>query len=119
MRRKGFWGLVALFMVVSLTVPSVSLAESDPPATLPITKCPIAAGWSFTLAIAENGNVYAWGNNTQGQLGIGLHGGNWGVFTEGIDRSTPTEIPALADVIAVAAGGHHSLFLKSDGTVWG
>jgi hypothetical protein len=31
----------------------------------------------------------------------------------------PFQIPDLSDVIAIAAGSYHSLFLKSDGSVWG
>ena len=31
----------------------------------------VAAGNYHTLALAESGNVWAWGGNDQGQLGIG------------------------------------------------
>ena len=31
----------------------------------------VAAGYFHTLALAESGNVWAWGSNDKGQLGIG------------------------------------------------
>ncbi len=33
-------------------------------------------------------------------------------------KITPVQVSSLSDVIAIAAGDHHSLALKSDGTVW-
>lgn len=69
----------------------------------------IAAGARHSLALAADGTVWAWGANGSGQLGNGTVGGT-GV--------TPGAVPGLSDVVAVAAGGHHSLALKGDGTVW-
>lgn len=71
----------------------------------------IAAGKEHGLAVASNGSVYAWGNNSQGQLGDGTT----------TERTSPVQVSGLTDVIAVAAGDYHSLALKSDGTVfsWG
>lgn len=68
----------------------------------------IAAGASFTLAI-KSGAVYAWGQNSKGQLGIG---------TTNLARTPVATSILTADVIAIAAGGEHSLALKTDGTVW-
>ena len=31
----------------------------------------VCCGYAHTLAITINGNVYSWGNNQQGQLGLG------------------------------------------------
>ncbi len=61
-----------------------------------------------TLALMKDGSVWAWGKNTNGQLGIGTK----------VSRNTPSVIPGLSGIKAVAAGGYHSLVLKSDGTVW-
>src|SRR5688572_10141371 len=33
-------------------------------------------------------------------------------------RRAPTRVPGLSGVVAIAAGAHYSLALKSDGTVW-
>jgi alpha-tubulin suppressor-like RCC1 family protein len=68
----------------------------------------IAAGGYHSLALKNNGTVYAWGYNNYGQLGNGNK----------INSSIPILINNLTNVTAVAAGTHHSLALKSDGTVW-
>lgn len=54
------------------------------------------------------GIVWAWGANWSGQLGDGTTN----------ESHSPVNGNGLADVIAIAAGGHHSIALKSDGTVW-
>ncbi|MBB4923063.1 RCC1-like domain-containing protein [Kitasatospora kifunensis] len=82
----------------------------------------IAAGSSHSLALRKDGTVLAWGLNQFGQLGDGQ---------PGIDQSTPVPVCApgqtapctrfLTGVVAVAAGGGHSLALSADSTVlaWG
>lgn len=69
----------------------------------------IAGGGSHSLALKADGTVWAWGDNGTGQLGDG---------TSGNLRTTPVQVSALNDVIAIAAGSDHSLALKADGTVW-
>jgi alpha-tubulin suppressor-like RCC1 family protein len=59
--------------------------------------------------LRSDGTVWAWGNNWQGQLGD--NGTTpW--------RLTPFQVPGLSGVVAIAAGAHHSLALRSDGSVW-
>ena len=67
-----------------------------------------AGGW-HNLALKADGTVWAWGENTQGQLGV--------------PASTPrsdlaVKVAGLKGIVAVAAGRKHSLALKDDGTVW-
>ncbi|MGC9030112.1 MAG: RCC1 domain-containing protein [Desulfomonilaceae bacterium] len=75
------------------------------------------AGTSY--ALTQDGFVYAWGFNEQGQLGDGTT----------ISKSVPNKIPSLSKVVSIAGGaaciypgstilGGHALALKSDGTVW-
>jgi hypothetical protein len=68
----------------------------------------VAAGFADSLALRSDGTVWAWGQNTYGQLGNGTTTGS----------SIPVQVSGLADVVAVAAGQYHSLALRSDGTVW-
>src|SRR5207237_1283877 len=68
----------------------------------------IAAGGSHSVAIASDGTLLTWGDNSYGQLG---NGSNSPYFA-------PLRVPNLAGVTAVAAGARHMLVLKSDGTVW-
>ena len=73
-----------------------------------------ASGLSHTVAIRANGTLWAWGDNSSGQLGDAAIS----------DNTTPQLIsvtqPASAanDWSAVAAGDLHSLALKADGTLW-
>ncbi|MDW7673283.1 MAG: hypothetical protein SCK28_01980 [Bacillota bacterium] len=68
----------------------------------------IYAGNDFSLALKSDGTVYSWGDNTYGQLGIGVE--DWNV-------STLIKIEGLSDVKAIAAGNAHAMAIKSDGTV--
>jgi alpha-tubulin suppressor-like RCC1 family protein len=76
----------------------------------------VAAGAYHSLALGGGGTVWAWGANDWGQLGTPPD-----PYTS---RSAPAQVPSgvgggyLSGVVAIAAGGLHSLALKSDGTVW-
>ncbi|RKG74727.1 hypothetical protein D7W82_37590 [Corallococcus sp. CA049B] len=94
----------------------------------------IAARSDYSLAVDANGSVWAWGQNSHGELGQPLAGPD--------DNAHPTPvqvvIPALAPgdpylpqapsdltdpadvtkIVSVAAGGHHVLALGRTGRVW-
>ncbi|MCL2140891.1 MAG: RCC1 repeat-containing protein, partial [Dehalococcoidia bacterium] len=67
----------------------------------------IAGGNEHSLALKNDGTVWAWGGNGSGQLGDGTN----------IGSSTPVQV-VLYDYVAIAGGIWHSLALRSDGTVW-
>jgi alpha-tubulin suppressor-like RCC1 family protein len=67
----------------------------------------VAAGYAHTVALKSDGTVWAWGDNSWGQLGIG---------TNTTGRLLPVKV--LTGAVAVAAGEINSVALKSDGTVW-
>lgn len=71
----------------------------------------IAAGGHHSLALLDDGSVYAWGSNSRGQLGIGS-------TTNALE---PTLVTELSDIIKISAGGSHSLALQAGGSVyaWG
>jgi len=71
----------------------------------------IAAGYQFSLAVDEEGNIWSWGYNNYGQLG------NADTNTE----KTPVQVEDISNAIAVAAGQYHSLALTDEGKVyaWG
>ncbi len=71
----------------------------------------IAAGVGHSLFIKNDGSLWAMGENFFGQLGDGTTNGYY--YT-----NVPERIVA-GGVIAVSAGSAHSLFLKSDGSLWG
>jgi len=67
----------------------------------------IAAGYSFSLFLKEDGAVWAAGANDHGAFGDGSV----------TDQSTP--VPTMiTGVEAIAVGNRHSLFLMPDGTAW-
>ena len=65
---------------------------------------------AFALALLSNGTVWGWGFNGDYQLGDNPYGTYW----------TPVIIDGLSDIVAIsaAAGGRHSLAIRSDGTLW-
>jgi alpha-tubulin suppressor-like RCC1 family protein len=75
----------------------------------------IASGAEHSLALTSDGTVWAWGQNTQGQLGNGTTG-NGTTAPYGI--ATPGQVSGLTGVTAIAGGGWHNLALTSNGTVW-
>lgn len=68
----------------------------------------LQTGGAHTLAIKTNGTLWAWGSNSEGQLGNGS--------TE--NSNVPVQIGTDTDWEMVAAGSLHSIALKSDGTLW-
>jgi len=70
----------------------------------------VAAGGQHSLAIKEDGTLWAWGDNSSGQLGDGT--------SDGSAHPLPTKVPDLTQVKDVAASSAHSVAVKEDGTVW-
>ena len=70
----------------------------------------VAAGNNHSLALKNDGTVYAWGNNGNGQLGIGTVDTN--------PHFSPVQVPGLTGVVAIYAGNQSSFALKGDGSVW-
>ncbi|XP_050097648.1 probable E3 ubiquitin-protein ligase HERC4 isoform X1 [Anopheles aquasalis] len=72
----------------------------------------IAAGHYHCLALTNSGELYAWGSNAYGQLGLGM-------TNEKV--STPTLVQSLAGVpIAfIACGGNHSFAISKSGAIFG
>jgi alpha-tubulin suppressor-like RCC1 family protein len=84
----------------------------------------ISAGEEHALALLSNGTVMAWGSNGFGQLGNGTNEGRnvpEAVCAVGATSPCSEASQQLKEVIAIAAGGEHSLALLSNHTVvaWG
>ena len=77
---------------------------------------------SFSLAVGSDGNAYAWGANSSGQLGDGTGTTRYTpVMVRKPDRSTYPDLPEDFTYLQVSAGSNHSLALGSDGNAyaWG
>src|SRR3989339_545163 len=102
----------------------------------------IACGYWHTIVLKSDGTVWAWGNNTYGQLGDGSNADSntavevkFGGTTEEIDtffttsqastkaptesdHATPPKLESsLRNIITIASGGGHTVFLRSDGAI--
>ena len=71
----------------------------------------VTGGTIHTLAIASDSTLWAWGDNSGGQLGDGST----------VSRSTPLQVGERKDWVSVSAGFAHSVALTKNGTIytWG
>jgi alpha-tubulin suppressor-like RCC1 family protein len=69
----------------------------------------IDAGYLHSLAIKNNGTLWAWGSDSYNQLGNGIQEG---------DFTIPIQIGTGTNWKIVSAGEQHSVALKTDGTLW-
>jgi len=87
----------------------------DAPGGNPVTDVvSVTAGEFHSLYVKSDGSLWAMGSNSDGQLGDGTT----------TDRSTPVQVldapggNPVTDVVSVTAGSFHSLYVKSDGSLW-
>uniref|UniRef100_A0A4W4EVY6 HECT domain-containing protein n=2 Tax=Electrophorus electricus TaxID=8005 RepID=A0A4W4EVY6_ELEEL len=72
----------------------------------------VTCGYRHSLALSRKGQIFSWGQNRYGQLGLGK---------EGNGVSTPQVIQSLLGIpfAQIAAGGAHSFGLTLSGAVFG
>lgn len=78
----------------------------------------LSAGYNFGMALNAAGQIYAWGDNSWGQLGQNTRGN----FIPGaVLVKAPSGASIWSGVAMVAAGGNHALALDNNGQVfsWG
>lgn len=69
----------------------------------------ISAGVNYTMGIRQDGTLWAWGQNTNGQLGVG----------NAITQTTgAVPVGAANNWASVAAGNGFTLAIRTDGTLW-
>uniref|UniRef100_A0A8C1R4J0 HECT and RLD domain containing E3 ubiquitin protein ligase 4 n=1 Tax=Cyprinus carpio TaxID=7962 RepID=A0A8C1R4J0_CYPCA len=72
----------------------------------------VACGYWHSLALARGGQIFSWGQNKYGQLGLGM---------QGAGVSSPQVVQSLQGVpfAQISAGGSHSFGLTLSGAVFG
>jgi alpha-tubulin suppressor-like RCC1 family protein len=80
----------------------------------------ISAGGDHTCALLAGGSVECWGDNADGQLGVGTSSGPMACNGDPCAR-TPVAVRAITTATAISAGGDHTCALLADGSVecWG
>jgi alpha-tubulin suppressor-like RCC1 family protein len=85
--------------------------------TTPVEFKSIAFRQNTSFALDENGNIYSWGYDKNGELGRGDE--NRADCSRTADcRMDIGKIEGLSNIVAIAPGLSHSLALNKDGKVW-
>ncbi len=71
-------------------------------------KIATGSNWAHSLALKNDGTLWAWGDNDYGQLGDGTL----------TNRFSPTQIGSDTDWMEISAGQTFSIALKQNGTLW-
>jgi alpha-tubulin suppressor-like RCC1 family protein len=73
----------------------------------------VDAGDHFTCALVEDGHIWCWGLDAEGQLGENIHPGE--------TQMAPVEVAGIDNAISITTGGKHACARLSDGRVqcWG
>src|SRR5674476_194941 len=108
-RRKQILQTVLLILLsFSLTVGGLPVAQASSEVP-PYDWADLSAGNTHTLAVTNDGELWAWGDNRYYQLGTG----------DTISHTEPVHI--MSNIVMAAAGAFHSIALTKTGElyVWG
>ena len=104
---------------VEVVVPQFHFEDDEHPAWVYVS-----AGGRHTVAVKDDGSVWAWGNNRMGQLG----GSHWNMHTYPIRILNWYSVSPDGYIIppqalknnrgSVSAGGDHNVAIKEDGSLW-
>ena len=111
------WGSNAsgLLGQATASIPNPPLARSSPMQVGSLTDWKqVSIGSNHALAVKTNGTLWTWGDNTNGQLGLGVASS----LAAG-RRSSPVQIGSLTNWKYVSAAySFSSAAIKTDGTLW-
>jgi alpha-tubulin suppressor-like RCC1 family protein len=82
--------------------------NSSRPIILPQLKgvVSVGAGWNYSAAVTERGQVFTWGDGSLGQLGNGAREPH---------QLMPLPIDGVNDAVSVSCGEHHTAIVHLDG----
>lgn len=79
----------------------------------------VAAGASCTVALKGDGTLWAWGDNSAGQLGTGVSGGLPASSPVAVlNQNLDTNLNIKSYYVAVSISNRHVLALQADGSLW-
>ena len=111
--KKGLSKLIKASLVIATLGITVAAFNSD--VIFKLTEVPLeytqvssSVGSTHTLAIDTNGNLWAWGNNREGQLG------NGGTTNSNI----PIQVKSGTKFSQILAGAVNSFGIDTDGNLW-
>ena len=96
---------IIICSVIFIMVAMVAACNSGRTESMVGVAAVYAGNW-HTLAIADDGSLWAWGSNTFGQFGDGTTAGSY----------RPVKI--LNDVVTVSVGSNHTMAIRGDGSLW-
>lgn len=106
MRNTGKYLLGALLLICIVSNDLISYAAATSSSAIKA----LAAGDYHSVVLTENGTVFTFGLNTDGQLGYD---------TPGIMNHVPLKVTGIDHVNEIYAGSSQTFAVKQDGTVWG
>ena len=117
--RNNF-GQTGLGKVTKLSENSTSNVQIHPDIPVMMTAAPdnllsLSFNQNHSLAIAQDGQVYSWGDDKFGQLGRGDLGHD---NCSRLCRFDISAVAGISDAVMISAGYNHNLALTADGTVW-
>ena len=98
MKFKKMIGILALSIMIIVPIDTYAISNLSQ----------VVTGSGYTIALKSDGTVWSWGENGDGELGLG----------DDSNRSTPTQINNLSNISQITSGMSHSFAVKKDGTVW-
>ena len=115
MRPGAFVLLVVMLLLAGCTqTTAVAPVTSPMPASGPAPGkgewAAVACASYNTLALKQDGTLWAWGLNDYGQLGRGT--------IDGAAHATPLQVGHAHDWVAVSCGDGDSFAVRKDGTLW-
>lgn len=81
----------------------------------------VGAGKYFSLAVKQDGTVWAWGDNSYGQLGDGaitFRDDATSQISLNANQATPVQVKGISDAVSVYSSFSKSYVVRKDGTVW-
>jgi alpha-tubulin suppressor-like RCC1 family protein len=97
--------------LIQICLSCAVLLQATTSGAQPVTK--ISGGGGHSLFLKSDGSLWGMGRNFDGELGDGTYG-----YYPFFGTNRPEQL-IVSNVTAIAAGGLHSLFLQSDGSLWG